>query len=254
MAIDCKGLIDAYVTWLRERITAEKLNGACQITTPFLDRHNDRLQIYVVSQNGGLRLTDDGYILADLESSGCPIDTASRKRALQTILNGFGVREVRGELCLDASEANFPAKKHALIQAMLAVNDMFLVSKARVATLFYEEVSKFLDSHDVRYSPQVEFTGKTGFVHKFDFLIPKSRKAPERLIRAINHPSRQNAMSSLFAWTDTKEARDPKSQFIVIMNDAEQQPSPDLASAFQGYGAAVIPWSARDRHAQQLAA
>jgi len=29
---------------------------------------------------------------------------------------------------------------------------------------------------------------------------------------------------SLFAWTDTKEARDPKSQFIVIMNDSEHHP------------------------------
>jgi len=254
MALDCKALIEAYVTWLKERITVEKVNGACQITTPFLDRHNDRLQIYLVPHNGSLRITDDGYILGDLESSGCPIDTPNRKQLLHTILNGFGVREAQGELFVEASEATFPQKKHALVQAMLAVNDMFMASKQRVATLFLEDVSRFLDSHDVRYSPHVEFTGKTGFVHKFDFLIPKSRKAPERLIRAINHPSRQNAMSSLFAWTDTKDARDPKSQFIVIMNDSEQIPSADLTSAFHGYGASVILWSARDKHAQQLAA
>ena len=43
-------------------------------------------------------------------------------------------------------------------------------------------------------------------------------------------------------------------EFIVIMNDSEHHPSPDLASAFQGYGASVILWSERDRHAQQLAA
>lgn len=254
MPIDCKALIDAYITWLRERITAESVNGACQITTPFLDRHNDRLQIYVVPHNGAFRVTDDGYILGDLEASGCAIDTPNRKHALQTILNGFGVREEQGELFVEASDANFPQKKHTLVQAMLAVNDLFMSSKHRVATLFLEDVSRFLDSHEVRYAPHVEFTGKTGFVHQFDFLIPKSRKAPERLIRAINHPSRQNAMSSLFAWTDTKDARDPKSQFIVFMNDAEVRPSPDLTSAFQGYGASVILWSSRDKYAQQLAA
>jgi Domain of unknown function DUF1829/Domain of unknown function DUF1828 len=254
MPIDCRVLIDSYLAWLRERISVEKVNGACQITTPFLDRHNDRLQIYVVPHNGGFRLTDDGYIIADLESSGCVLDTPSRKQLLQVVLNGFGVHEDHGELFVEASEANFPQKKHAIVQAMLAVNDMFMASKHRVATLFLEDVSRFLDSHDVRYSPHVEFTGKTGFVHKFDFLIPKSRKAPERLIRAINLPSRQNATSALFAWTDTKEVRSPNSKFVVILNDSEQHLSSDLTSAFEGYGVSVVPWSARDKHAQQLAA
>jgi hypothetical protein len=99
------------------------------------------------------------------------------------------VREERGELFVEASEEHFAQKKHVLLQAMIAVNDMFMTSKHRVATLFLEDVSRFLDSHDVRYSPNVEFTGKTGFVHRFDFLIPKSKKRPERLIRAINHPN-----------------------------------------------------------------
>ncbi len=35
-------------------------------------------------------------------------------------------------------------------------------------------VVTWLDVHDVRYTPKVKFTGKTGFDHLFDFVIPKS--------------------------------------------------------------------------------
>src|SRR5262245_3109791 len=126
MSVDCKKLVDAYVGWLKARITFVELNGACEITTPFLDRHNDRLQIYVERAPQGLRLTDDGYIIGDLEGSGFTLDTSLRKQMLESTLNGFGVRlSPENELYVETSEQNFPQKKHALIQAMLAVNDMF---------------------------------------------------------------------------------------------------------------------------------
>ena len=51
-----------------------------------------------------------------------------------------------------------------------------------VASLFYEDVVAWLDLHDVRYTPKVKFTGKTGYDHLFDFVIPKSRRQPERIV------------------------------------------------------------------------
>jgi len=110
MAASCETLVDTYVAWLRERISVVDIDGVCEITTPFLDRHNDRLQIYVQPAGDRLRLTDDGYILGDLESSGCVLGTPHRRRLLQTILNGFGVREDNGELTVDATEREFPRK------------------------------------------------------------------------------------------------------------------------------------------------
>ena len=41
----------------------KKLENCIEITTPFLDRHNDWIQIFVEQlENGRLYLTDDGYI------------------------------------------------------------------------------------------------------------------------------------------------------------------------------------------------
>ena len=173
-------LVNSYYEWLQGRVSIADVNGSCEITTPFLDRHNDRLQIYVEQQGDGFRLSDDSYIISDLMSSGCPLDTPHRKRLLDAITHGFGVSVEGDELVINATEKEFPRKKHLLIQAMLAVGDMFMTSKKQVVNLFIEDVKTFLDTNEIRYTPDVEFTGKSGFRHRFDYVIPKSKTQPER--------------------------------------------------------------------------
>ena len=45
MAQSIKQLIDEYVRWLRQGISVARIGDAYEITTPFLDRHNDHIQI-----------------------------------------------------------------------------------------------------------------------------------------------------------------------------------------------------------------
>jgi hypothetical protein len=252
---DCKRLVDAYVDWLRERITVLDVNGACEITTPFLDRHNDRLQIYVQHSPNGLRLTDDGYIVGDLEASGCALDTPLRKQMLHATLNGFGVGLADdGELFVNASEESFPQKKHALVQAMLAVNDMFMTAKQRVVSFFWDDVSRFLQGNDIRFTPNIHFTGKSGFGHRFEFVIPRSKSQPERILRAINNPSRDPALSLIFAWTDCRDTRPPESRAYAVLNDSEEAISQDVLGAFNHYDIKPILWSRRNDFVDELAA
>jgi len=254
MKKDCNDLVADYLAWLRTKFTVSDVNGTCEITTPFLDRHNDRLQIYVQEREGELYLTDDGYIIGDLEASGCSLDSRHRRELLTTTLNGFGVRTEEGSLVINASKADFPRKKHALVQAMLAVNDLFVTAASRVTNLFLEDVTKFLEENEIRSTPAVEFTGKSGFVHRFDFVIPKTRKMPERIIRAVNHPTRDSATSILFAWNDTKEVRPDAADLYAILNDSERTPSSDFLSALHLYDVKTILWSERNRFVETLAA
>ena len=105
---------------------------------------------------------------------------------LKMTLNGFGVDQNGRELQILASAENFAMRKHNLLQAMLAVNDMFYMAAPTVANIFYEDVEAWLDQHDIRHTPKVKFTGQTGYDHLFDFVIPKSRKQSERLIQTVN--------------------------------------------------------------------
>src|SRR5438093_11227809 len=112
---ECQRLISDYLRWLKEGLEVSELEGGgCKIATPFLDRHNDEIEIYVERRNGGLLLTDDGYTLSDLEASGMTLSTGKRKAHLQTILNGFGVQLQGDELQAHASPHDFPQKKHNL--------------------------------------------------------------------------------------------------------------------------------------------
>lgn len=82
-----------------------------------------------------------------------------------------------------------------------------------VASLFLEDVTAWLELHDIRFTPNVKFTGRSGYDHTFDFVVPASGRAPERLIRAVNRPSRDLAEAMAFAWVDTKEVRPTASKF-----------------------------------------
>ena len=55
-----------------------------------------------------------------------------------------------------ASAENFPLRKHNLIQAMLAVNDMFYLAEPVVKSLFYEDVIAWLEQNEIRYTPKVK--------------------------------------------------------------------------------------------------
>lgn len=253
-SVPCQDLVTAYLDWLRSKITVAEVQGVCEITTPFLDRHNDYIQIYVKRSNGGFLLTDDAYTIRDLSLSGCDLTSPRRKEVLTTILNGFGIRLDGEQLTIEARLETFPQKKHALLQAMLAVNDMFVIARAHVASLFLEDVERFLHLHKIRYTPKVQFVGKSGFVHNFDFVIPASTAQPERILRAINRPDRNSVTALLFSWNDTRDTRAAQSTAYALLNDSEKPPSPEVRGALKQYGVVVVPWSRREDFAQQLAA
>ena len=239
-------LLDNYLDWLRDKSTVRQLDDWVEITTPYLDRHNDLLQIYVKKSNSGFVLTDDGYIVEDLEQSGCKLETSKRQALFRMTLNGFGIQLNGKALEVHASIDNFALKKHNLVQAMLAVNDLFYLAEPMVKSLFYEDVVQWLDLNDIRYTPQVKISGKTGYDHLFDFVIPKSRKRPERIISAINRPNKNNAQALVFAWLDTREVRPQESIAYALLNDGEHPVSPDVIEALKSYSINPIFWSLRE--------
>jgi len=253
MLKDCQDLVNTYIEWLRQKISVEDIKGVCEITTPLLDRHNDQLQIYVKKSDSGLILTDDSYTITDLRLSGCEFTTEKRRQTLHSILNGFGVRLVGDELVVETKPDNFPQKKHDLLQAILAVNDLWVMAAPMVASLFREDVEKYLRMRQIRFTSSVKFTGKSGLDHSFDFVIPASQTKPERILRTISSPNRQNISLLIFSWTEIAEIRAQDSTAYGILNDTEQLMNPDLINALKQYGIKALPWSRRDEYVEELA-
>ena len=165
-----------------------------------------------------------------------------------------GVQVKERALEVRASSENFALRKHNLVQAMLAVSDLFATASPTVASLFYEDVVAWLDLNEIRYTPRVKFTGKSGYDHVFDFVIPKSKRQPERIVQTVNRPSRDTAQAVILAWVDTKEVRPPDSKAFELLNDSEQSVSPAVLDALRSYDVRPVPWSQREAVREEMAA
>ncbi len=251
---ECNKLVDSYIAWLKSGLAVDSFNGVGEITTPFLDRHNDHLQIYVVEDSGKFLVSDDGYIISDLATSGMEFSSAKRKMVLETALNGFGVKIKDQELIVEASKDNIGRKIHSLVQAMISVNDMFVLAKPKVESFFLEDVSSFLLESSVRFSPRVKLAGKSGYDHSIDFLIPASPDKPERLVQAINSPNKNTIGSYLFTLDDTRSARSGDSEAYAFLNDADRIIPTDVLEALKNYNVIAAPWSKKADFVDVLAA
>jgi hypothetical protein len=254
MIEEIQRLLDSYFDWLRDKTSLREVRDWVEITTPYLDRHNDHLQIYARRENGAYVLTDDGFTIEDLQQSGCLLDSPKRQQMLRATLNGFGVQANADALEVHASPVNFAMRKHNLVQAMLAVNDLFFLATPVVANLFLEDVEQWLELSGIRYIPRVKFTGKTGFDYLFDFVVPKSPRYPERLVEAINHPNKESAKKFVLAYVDTRGARPVESRAYAFLNDTEQSVSREVSEAFQAYDVTPVLWSHREGIRMELAA
>ncbi len=247
-------LIDGYWRWLRDKTAIKQGKDWTEITTPYLDRHNDYLQIYARKANGGFVLSDGGETLLDLQQTGCAIDSPKRHIILGSILSGFGVELSGDDLQVHATPDNFALRKHNLVQAMLSVGDMFFLASPTIEALFFEDVAEWLDAKEIRFTPRVKFAGKSGFDHMFDFVIPKSKAASERIIRAINSPNRTTALNFITAWLDTRQSRQESAQPYAVLNDNEKDVGGNVTDALNNYGITAVRWSQRDHFSQQLVA
>lgn len=247
--MDCQQVINDYLKWIKDNTIIKTIEEGklCSISTPFLDRHNDHLDIYLMRNNGNFKITDNGYTIADLRMSGFEINTPKRESILKTALNGFGVK-INGndELYVEANSSNLGQKKHYLLQAILSVNDMFNLAQETIYSLFKEDVELFFRSNGIVFSKDLKLTGKSGFDHNIDFLIPETKNRPERLIKTVNTPKKDSILSSIMAFADINQTRETATKNYVIYNDIEKEVSKDIISALDNYGVGNIPWSKKE--------
>lgn len=235
MATDIDTLLQSYTTWLGEQIKTRTIGEYQEITTPFLDRHNDCIQLYLkkLTEQEYL-LSDGGYTIQDLESCGCRLDTEKRQELLNETLAGLGVSlSEDNELQVITSRPTFPQKKHNLIQAVLAVNDLTYTSKQNVGQMFTEDVKHWLTKHNIRYSTKISLVGKSGMAHSFELVIPPSpdETTPERLIQTYNNLTLQQIEALAFRWNDVRQIRPSKLYVITSSSRSLSKGVEDVCNA-----------------------
>ena len=170
--MDIQHYIDEYISWLKSEITFSKVGDYYEINTPFLDSANDYLQFYVKQEGSEIFFTDDGYTLNDLEMSGFQL-TKNRKLQLQVILNQYGVQLEGKELISKAPADEFPQRKHAFTQCLIHVGDLYMTSRSKTGAFFLDDIQSFFTQNEIYCMENVQFSGKSGFPHNYDFALEK---------------------------------------------------------------------------------
>lgn len=247
--------ISVYTNWIKTHSAQRIINGYTEITTPFLDVHNDAIQFYVQRTGNEFFFTDDGYTMADLEMNGINISKGKRKELLVSLAEMMNITIQNGALTTKATDPSQVAQKeHLMIQAMLKIGDMFLLTSSQVRSLFFDDVKEYFNQNDIRNTASIMISGKSGLPQHFDFVIPSSKNRPERFVTTINNPTKQSIQSAMFTWTDVKTIRKDDSVGYIILND-KARISSALIDAINHYESMqAILWSRRDEYRDDLAA
>lgn len=245
-------LINDYYRFLKQKtlITENQLNDWVEISTPFTDVFNDTIDIYAKKLKDRITLSDDGKTLKNLELSGIEISRSqNRKEILDKILLNYGIQLNNQELVVEATDSTFPQKKLNLMSAISEVNDLYVIAKHSVASLFREDVKSYLDQNELVYTPYFISKGSTGLEFTFDFQI--AYKKTELLIKAFNSVNKLNLPHFLFTWDDVKQVRERQSEKkvigVAIINNQERDIKGEYLEALNNKGAEFILWSDRNK-------
>lgn len=237
-------------------VSAKNLDsGRCVIDTPFLDRRNDCLQVAVERRDGKLFLHDDGDTFDELWFDGIDFKSQEHRDHLKVTLNGLGVCCDDRKLFVKVPESKAGEGLHSLIQAMLAVEDMYLLARPHLRwTQFSDEVSEYLESKGVRFSPRVILKGKSGSDHAVDCLVPRSREVPERIVMSIDAPNNRAIDYCSHMFGDIREARGKGLQAIAVLNDTDKKAKDRFIKTLKSNQVVPALWSDKEAIVMQLSA
>ena len=243
-------ILNKYYAFLRDRSSIIENTGTNWqvISTPFVGLFNDTIEIYIKKQDRSIILSDDGITLNNLDTMGVSISRSQKRREIiDRVLLNWGLRLVGKEIITEANEHSIVQKKFAFISAISEINDMYILSKHAISSIFIEEVQNYLDEQKIIYTPSFIAKGTTGLEFNFDFQIAGHDK--EIVIKSFNTLNKINVPNFLFSWEDIKPAREKitnkKIQALALINNTKNIKD-EYLEALTSKKADFILWNERN--------
>jgi hypothetical protein len=253
-------LVGLYYDFLEisTKISPATPTGWQEVRTPFVDMFNDNICLYVQRQGDKIVLSDDGVTVRNLELSGVNLSKVSkRKDFFESILLNYGIHlKDNSEMEIEASEQDFSLKKHCLISAISEANNLYMLAKHSVASVFRNDVKDYLDEQqNLVYTPSFLSKGSTGLEFMFDFQIAYKKK--EILIKSFNSINKFNLPHFLFTWNDVKTVREKLAEKqvvgLAVINNEKKDIPVEYIEALSKTGTSHILWNQRhDAESLQL--
>lgn len=241
-------LVEEYGEWIKRESDVRVHGEWKEVTLPFLDRSNDCLCFYAKCDGGTISFTDDGYTLETFEQRGLSMTPARRDR-MERMARKFGAVISDGQITLESDGIRADAMNR-YVQALNGIESMMESAQHHVAEYFADDVAASLDRFNVFYTPSVSIRGVSNYEHSFDFLFQRSANHPTRFCQAPNRFDKDAVKDIMWAWDDTRKARERADSKLVVIGDDRERPLQKAAlEAFLNCGVNVIPYSELNRRA-----
>lgn len=252
---------DSYFEWIQENtVFSTVLNKAVELSSPFLDSLNENIKIYIEPNSSEFKVSDGGYTIWSLESTGISFRKGShREKVLYKMISrmNISVNSETKELYIYSDEKDLGRSIHDLTQAILSVSDLLWFNKKTVKSLFFEEVSDYFKQHTDKFDlfPDLEIQGKSKLSHHFDYLMTVKNRN-KKLVRLINHLDQTQLERTLLSWEDTSQQRTSKYgeslSMVALINDKDKEISPRHKEAFEMYHIEPVGFSNKQEVVKSL--
>ncbi len=252
----CQKVITSYMKSVGEQWNVvESSEDTCYLVSPFSRPDGELIEIEVsVFPDGRIRISDMGDTLGYLHINGLAVSRATVDSA-RRLARRLAVSLERYELEVFALDIEGVGERlHALLQAIINVNDLILRRRPIENLQFDTEVEAFLVGQRVIYDSDYQVKGETE-PHRVRFHVDSTKKI---LIQPLSAASESAAWSWAERWAyrfgDIKQS-DPKwNTFAVLDNRGDRQAiwTPKATLPLTGF-ARVIPWTENTLLAQELA-
>lgn len=250
---ECNAVVSKCLEWLGEGFSAQYLGGDCVVTTPFLDRRNDHIQIRVRKRDGRYVISDGGTTMPDMVDGGFSLRKTVNKELVAYITSGYGVQldDKANSLGVEADDTNVGQRMNFLLQAIMAMNSNVPVPalpKITAPEKFKGMVISHLRSKKISIKDIKKVPGTSGYRYNMETVFRNSDSSSTRYFKAFHSPDKRSVKEFLFQLEDVHQYNGGNGirKSIAVLNDEKKPDCESEINALEQYGVAHALWMKRD--------
>lgn len=242
--VDCKEIVDQYVTSLKDGFHCVHTEKRLRVVTPYLYPDNDFIEFFIEDLGiGHVKITDLGEVFRHLHSQGFDVNASTKRKFLaETIASRVNIDILRGRLVRETEIKEIAGAIFDMITALKGVADLIYTSRTYEPATFFEEVKDFLEDEQVKYESKIKVRGVSEKSYTVDFRVRNGSVSYLHTLSPKNSFGIKGKVDAVVRmWVDVNE----KTKKVSLLNDVDfQWKEPDVSILERL--SRVVFWSRRD--------
>jgi hypothetical protein len=115
------------------------------VFNPFMFDDGDHLVVLLKSKDGKWLFTDEGHTFMHVSYDDIDIDKGTRKKIIDNVLSGYGIKNQEGELISEIYNSQFGDALYSYLQGLVKITDISYLTRERVRSTFMEDLKAFIE-------------------------------------------------------------------------------------------------------------